>query len=268
MDTERFEEIAELAEAIADEHFVNGRTDLQGILDEKNIRVIKGNYEDYFLGNLVHHSRKFYLYLNMDQLSETHQPRVRFTIAHELGHFFIDEHRNVLKKGTSLSFNTNHNNLVIEKEANHFASFLLMPPSKFKAAAAKLQYGIEAVLSLSQRFESSIDSTVIQYLKLNCCPGLMIRWNEDQSVKSWLCSSSLCELTGIKARPYIKTISNYFGELKDQFVIDGIFSIQERAVNLSTWLPSIKCQSPEDFVAIEQTIKLGKHGGLTLLTLS
>lgn len=257
-----------MAEAIAEEHFNNNRTDLFAILAEKNIKLIKGNYEDYFLGNLVHHSRKFYMYLNMDQLSENQQPRMRFTIAHELGHFFIDDHRNLLKKGTSLSFNTNHNNLIIEKEANHFASFLLMPPEKFKSCAKNFQPGIETVLRLSQSFESSIDSTVIQYLKLDNCAGLMIRWNEDNSIKSWLCSPSLCKLAGINSRPYLRTINGYFGELKAQFVKEGLFSIQERAINLSTWLPAITPNSNQDVLGLEQTIKLGKHGGLILITVS
>jgi Zn-dependent peptidase ImmA (M78 family) len=268
VETERFEEIADLAEAIAEEHFNNNRADLKTILAENSIRLIKGNYEDYFLGNLVHYSRKFYMYLNMDQLNESQQPRVRFTIAHELGHFFIDEHRNLLKKGTSLSFNSKHNNLIIEKEANHFASFLLMPPVKFKLYAATMQPGIDTVLRLCQVFETSIDSTVIQYLKLDCCAGLMIRWNEDCSIKGWLCSPSLSKLAGISSQPYLRTINGYFNDLKKQFTKDGQFSAQERAANLSTWLPFIKNGTTQDGLGLEQTIKLGKHGGLTLLTIA
>jgi Zn-dependent peptidase ImmA (M78 family) len=159
LEPERFEELALLAESIAEENFGAGKTDLLLILQKNNISLIKGNYETYFLGNLVHQSRQFYLYLNMDMLTENQYPRIRFTIAHELGHYFIDEHRNLLKKGTSLSFNQKHNNLLIEKEANHFASFLLMPTQRFLAAAASLPVGLPAILYLAGSFESSIDCT-------------------------------------------------------------------------------------------------------------
>lgn len=54
--------------------------------------------------------------------------RSKFTIAHELGHFFL--HEDILrKKGKIISFRGNYQNMdeTIEKEADLFAAELLMP---------------------------------------------------------------------------------------------------------------------------------------------
>jgi hypothetical protein len=266
VEPERFEELAILAESIAEENFEAGKTDLLGILQKNNITLIKGNYETYFLGNLVHLGKRFYLYLNMDMLTDNQYPRIRFTIAHELGHYFIDEHRNLLKKGTSLSFNHQHNNLSIEKEANHFASFLLMPTQRFLAVAASLPQGLSAILYLAGAFESSIDCTSIQYIKLNCCTGLLIRWNENNTVKTSFCSDYLAKVLNSNNRPLLKNQELYFERLKTEFSnIEGPYEIIERATPLSRWIATLTPGAPEDLMCLEQTIKLGKYGGLTLV---
>jgi Zn-dependent peptidase ImmA (M78 family) len=269
VEPERFKELALLAESIANENFVNGKTDLDAILLKNNIKLIKGNYEDYFEGNLVHELKKFFLYLNMDLLSESQNPRIRFTIAHELGHYFIDEHRNLLKRGTSLSFNDKSNNSEIEKEANHFASFLLMPSQRFKSLSQKYEKGLSAILSLANTFESSIDSTSIQYIKSNCCAGLVIRWNEDRSIRFSFCSADFAALAKTSLRPIIKKSNEYLGNLKRELALETYkYQILERATPLSRWLASIVPGSVDDLIALEQNIKLGKYGGMTLIIMN
>jgi hypothetical protein len=265
VEPERFEELALLAESIAEENFKEGKTDLPSILQKNNITLVKGNYETYFLGNLVHHSKEFYIHLNMDMLNENQYPRIRFTIGHELGHYFIDEHRNLLKKGTSLSFNQQHNGLAIEKEANHFASFLLMPTQRFLAAAASLPNGLAAILFLADTFESSIDCTSIQYIKLNCCTGLLIRWNENNTIKTAFCSDNLARILNLGNRPLLKKQETYLENLKTEFSNSPPYEIVERATPLSRWVATIEPGALDDLMCLEQTIKLGKYGGLTLV---
>ncbi|MCW3120131.1 MAG: Zn-dependent peptidase ImmA, family [Chitinophagaceae bacterium] len=268
METDRYDELAELAESIANENFNNGKTDLGLILKKKKIQIVKGNYEEYFIGTLYHKSKQFTIHLNMDMLRESHNPRIRFTVAHELGHFFIDEHRNLLTNGTSLSFNNFHNKSNIEKEANHFASFLLMPAQRFIKRAQELEKGIRGILQLATEFESSIESTAIQYMKLNCCNGLLIRWNEDNGVKSYLCSSSFARLNGSGQKPLIQVSNSYLDGMKTHFKNhDVIFEILECATNLSKWMAKIAPNSNGDITALEQTIKMGHFGGLTLVSL-
>lgn len=267
MESDRYEELAELAESIAEENFVNGKTDLEMILNKKNIILVKGNYEKYFVGTLYHKSKAFTVFLNMDMLDEHKIPRIRFTIAHELGHFFIDEHRNLLKSGTSISFNASHNCNLNEKEANHFASFLLMPTQRFLTSAFEMEQGLPGILQLANQFESSIESTSIHYMKLNCCNGLLIRWKEDNSDQFHLCSTKFANLTGSGLKPSIQLNTAYLNKLKHELDAQGTeYKVLENATNLSRWLPHIGLGSALDLPALEQTLRLGVYGGITLVT--
>jgi Zn-dependent peptidase ImmA (M78 family) len=268
VEADRYEDLAELAESIADENFADGKTDLEMILRKKGINLVRGHYENYFTGTLYHKAKEFTVFLNMDDLDEKKIPRIRFTIAHELGHYFIDEHRNLLKSGTSLSFNASHNCELNEKEANHFASFLLMPTQKFLAVALSAEPGLPAILRLANQFESSIESTSVHYLKLECCNGLLIRWKEDLSAGFHLCSAAFANLTGSPRKPSIQLNPAYLNQLKAQLNDpDNEYQILENATNLSRWLPHIGAGSALDHTALEQTIRLGNYGGITLITL-
>lgn len=87
-----------------------------------------------------------------------YEPRKRFTIAHELGHIFIGWHDDVTLCKTDNEY-SEHNMLDIqEREANVFASELLMPTNWVKNILEKLgQDRIESVVKvLSQEANTSI----------------------------------------------------------------------------------------------------------------
>jgi len=127
---DRKEEIAELAETVADEHCPTGRVDPVLIAKAKGITLSFGRYEDAFDGLLEHCCGRFHIYCNLDRVERAGSPRARFTLSHELGHFYIDEHRNALKAGRAPShpsFCDYESKNPVEQEADHFASCLLMP---------------------------------------------------------------------------------------------------------------------------------------------
>ncbi|MGV1005135.1 MAG: ImmA/IrrE family metallo-endopeptidase [Candidatus Nanopelagicales bacterium] len=64
----------------------------------------------------------------------TSSRRDRFTIAHELGHYFL--HYLYPKRAAAASFGRGERNIV-ETQANVFASSLLMPAEQFRAAWRK-----------------------------------------------------------------------------------------------------------------------------------
>ena len=99
-----FEEIADLAEDMGNRNLYRGKVNLSKIAKKAGIELIYGHYANHFLGELVHSSRRFYIHLNLDKIPDKKSARMRFTIAHELGHYFIDSHRTKLSKGISLSF--------------------------------------------------------------------------------------------------------------------------------------------------------------------
>jgi hypothetical protein len=92
---------------------------------------------------------------------------VRFSIAHELGHYFIEHHRELLMAGRA------HNSAsgficdeVIEREADEFAAALLIPAFALKQRLARRAFmTLEEILKLANEWETSATSAAIRYAK-------------------------------------------------------------------------------------------------------
>lgn len=261
--------ISDLAESIAEENIFKNKVNLEKIAKKKKISLIYGNYDDCFLGELLHCSNKFYVYLNLHLLKTKVSPRTRFTLGHELGHYFIDEHRNKLKNGESLSYSSDYSyvsNILVEKEANHFSSHLLMPKKRFITIAGKLEPGIPSILSLKDAFDTSIEGTSIHYINLNLLPCMFIKWKPDLTYHYASYTQSFAKLTGVKGKPGLKVHPDYIKELFDLFETEKPKpDYVECATKLSTWLPNILPDSRADLMGLEQTVKLGAFGGITFL---
>jgi hypothetical protein len=93
---------------------------------------------------------------------------IRFTVAHELGHYFIPGHPQALfpnGDGIHASRAWNPTGDRYEKEADGFASGLLMPRELFVAEMRELQSGFAAIESLASTCRTSITSTAIRYAR-------------------------------------------------------------------------------------------------------
>ena len=270
MDNGKKLEIANMAESVAENNITSNKVDLIKIADNQSITIIDGHYEHYFVGQLVFDCGDFFIHLNYDQLSDKDAPRTRFTLAHEFGHYFIKEHCNLLKKGISLLKAKMEGNgkPPFEREANFFASNLLMPANRFVNLSTGFELGIDSILNLKSIFSSSIESTAIRYTELDITPCFLIKWQEDITTRYIGYSQSFSILTGITSKPAIKVNTNY---VRNTFNLLSALDIETDYIvektTLSKWLPIIKPNSVNDFGCIEQTYKLGNYGGLTLLLL-
>ena len=137
--------IKELAEFVALEHS-SIVVPLHEIAAEEKVPIFYDNYENAFDGLLIH-DREFYIHLNTARGNKEDTPRGRFTLAHELGHYFIDNHRVGLKSGLLHphgSMNHRGSHQKIEREADYFASCLLMPGVRFSrdCQGRKFQFSI------------------------------------------------------------------------------------------------------------------------------
>ena len=89
----------------------------------------------------------------------------RFSVSHELGHFFLDGHIDHLlpKNGTHVS----HASFIaadpFELEADHFAAGLLMPGTPFKREIDRREAGLSAVLEVAEICRTSRTATAIRY---------------------------------------------------------------------------------------------------------
>ncbi|OPH35641.1 ImmA/IrrE family metallo-endopeptidase [Moraxella atlantae] len=102
----------------------------------------------------------------------------RFTIAHEIGHYFLPEHvEQAIKDGQHIS-NSKYKPWY-EIEADYFASCLLMPKKFFKSEMSKFPDGLDAILALSQIFNTSITATAIRYAELADFPISVVFSTDD-----------------------------------------------------------------------------------------
>lgn len=100
------------------------------IADDEEIELCPVNpTNDQFSGRIEYHPDidRFLLFYPDYPLAEQ-MGRVRFSIAHELGHYFLPLHREKLQQG---EFHNSQAGFVceraMEREADRFAAFLLMP---------------------------------------------------------------------------------------------------------------------------------------------
>lgn len=93
----------------------------------------------------------------------------RFTVAHELGHYFLPGHVDALF-ANGQEFHQSESGFTsddkYEREADGFAASLLMPKLLFKAVCAKCGEGLDAVETLADLCVTSLTATAIRFAKL------------------------------------------------------------------------------------------------------
>jgi Zn-dependent peptidase ImmA (M78 family) len=117
-------------------------------------------------GCLVKHGDNFGIGYNANIASAGFH---RFTVAHELGHYFIPGHIDVLfadGKSVHESMAGFRSDDQHEREADEFAACLLMPEKLFKAEYNRLGEGLATVEALSALCVTSLTATAIRYAKL------------------------------------------------------------------------------------------------------
>lgn len=131
--------------------------DLEMIAEAHNIQIRRQVLEDAVSGMLV--VKDTYAIIG---INEGHHPnRQRFTIAHELGHFFL--HRNnerVFVDGKPIFYRdqvSSEGSQIQEIEANAFAAELLMPASALKAQLSDRRLNL---------FLNPVDDLTVQRLAL------------------------------------------------------------------------------------------------------
>lgn len=147
------------------------------ITDNYGITWSKGDYEDAFDGLLEFYHGSFHIYLNESR--HQNKSRMRFTFSHELGHFFIDGHRNALASGEApahSSFTNFTSDNIIEREADFFAASLLMPRDWVLQEYRKYRkFSFDIISSLSTNFRVSLTATIFRVFYLDLHPMMIVK---------------------------------------------------------------------------------------------
>ncbi len=144
--------------------------------EKRRLKAIGDDFGDAFDGRLEYGRPRFLLFYNTKYNAWPHDgdnhPRVKFTIAHELGHFFISAHYEYLKRGgephgSRSEFVSDNNS---EREADAFAGGLLLPGFMFKPLVNTGDLSLDRLEGVARKFETSLLSTIVRAVRLSDRP--------------------------------------------------------------------------------------------------
>jgi hypothetical protein len=148
--------------------------DVFHIAKEEGILLAPGNYGEEFDGRIEFHPRKnkFILFYPGNTKNRS-IARIRFSVAHELGHYYISEQRKFLTQGVShyskAGFICDNK---IEHEADFFAAALLIPKKTLRDFCARRKfYTLKELMELANTWQTSLTSAAIRYVQWTpeCC---------------------------------------------------------------------------------------------------
>jgi Zn-dependent peptidase ImmA (M78 family) len=101
----------------------------------------------------------------------------RFTVAHELGHYFVAGHYQYIFSGGKVEHRSDSGFISddkFEREADSFAASLLMPEKFFKASCGWNKLGLPAIENLAQTCGTSLTAAAIRYARLSEVPVAVV----------------------------------------------------------------------------------------------
>jgi hypothetical protein len=187
-----------------------------------------------------------------------------FSIAHELGHWFLPGHPEEIIKGggAHMSRASFTQNTSIELEADHFASGLLLPSYLTRKLLSNNQIGLDGILKLSEQAHCSITAAAIRTAECSAYPAAIIVSKGDEISYAFtsLSFKNLGKLTFLRKGSPLP-----LGATRKFNADAANVSRAERAVgetDLATWF-----EGSNKVLLDEEIIGLGKYGyTLTVLT--
>jgi Zn-dependent peptidase ImmA (M78 family) len=183
----------------------------------------------------------------------------RFTVAHELGHYFLEGHIAYLfsqgneRHESESGFISDDR---YEREADAFAAALLMPEELFKNVCARVKPGLRAVETLAEQCGTSLTATAIRYAKLSD-DAITVICSKDNRVEFAFMSDTL---KARRALTWIKKNSGIpDGTATAKFNKDPKNVAQAKRVTSSSTLDAwFDCGGSSEVV--EEVVGLGSYG--------
>lgn len=128
--------------------------------------------------------------------SRTASPeRKRFSIAHELGHFEMHREISLMQscEAKNIDWEFQNSSSELEKQANEFASMLLLPGRFFAPLCKEMDPSLDLISDLAERFQVSLTATAIRYLCF-CDEPVVLIFSENGRMKWFQGSNSFTEL--------------------------------------------------------------------------
>ncbi len=189
--------------------------------------------------------------------------RIRFSIAHELGHYFIEPHRELLVAGKS------HNSTpgficdnALEVEADEFAAALLLPSSHIEQRLRRRSFmTLAEILKMADDWQSSARSAAIRYVRYTgeaCAMVISKQGKLTKYIPSDEAEALGFRFTGLKVAPQESAASHLHNDGSKR-------NIEQVHLTTRTWFPYLNTERDLD----EESFRLGDTGYvLSLLSIS
>ena len=164
--------------------------------ESDHLRVIGDDFKKAFDGQLEYHPKKkrFLLFYNSEYdqglPAGEHHPRTRFSIAHELGHFYLERHNEFLRRGgrkhgSRGEFSSDY---ITEREADSFAAKLLMPGFLIDPLVNESELSLERIREIAGLFRTSMLSAARRAVAVSDFPCAVVGIR-DGSI-AWVCRAN------------------------------------------------------------------------------
>ena len=165
-------------------------TNLEAIVEEELLNVIYDDYGNNTFDGLTMFepsTDEFYIHINTELGNRPGSPKGRFTLAHELGHYFLPHHRLALMRGTiqphgSINYLTDNKSWQLEREADRFASSLLMPENTFRNFIHGRKFDFHILRELADVFIVSLSAVALRFVDIGNYP-IMVVYCVDKKIR-------------------------------------------------------------------------------------
>jgi Zn-dependent peptidase ImmA (M78 family) len=261
-------DIDALAEFVAESHCGEGKVDPVLIAGRKGLTVSFNDYGDAFDGLLEHRRGRFHIYCNTARTGPPESGRSRFTVAHELGHWFLDGHRRALsveRAKPHVSARPWESALLCEREADAFAAALLAPEKRFRRHARRMEPGLGGLRGLAESMGLSLTASAIRYAQLEISPCAVVKWSARGAC--WKHISPV--LVRSRLGPMVSRTHVLPADGPTRRALGredpGDRGFFEAATTAAAWFGGVDESSPRNVLLLEQAIGLGRYGALTFL---
>ncbi|MGA0242093.1 MAG: ImmA/IrrE family metallo-endopeptidase [Candidatus Marinamargulisbacteria bacterium] len=162
----RFKRPIKMAQAVIKQHLIKSPPiNLTNISKKEGFSIFYQKLPHNISGIIENTLNEKNIFINKE-----HMPtRQRFSLAHELGHHFLDHFTTEAHKDTTTIFRREGEVLPIDREANRFAAELLMPSAflRKEIALTKKEIDHDVLEDLARTFQVSVIALTYRLQNLN-----------------------------------------------------------------------------------------------------
>lgn len=174
----RKQEINAYADMVLDMHPQSDRAfDWASVCKKENIRVFFEYFPEDLDALIVYRKQRYTIFVNTKNLADMPEYRVNFSICHELGHYFLPEHRYKLEREGMMQQQLRSETTVRsveEREADVMASCLMMPSQLIEADFAAQPFTPPFILEVANRYKVSRDACLMRYVEFGPSPIMLV----------------------------------------------------------------------------------------------